>query len=93
MRVLKKFHLKVQGIEMLRMRDNATVKELNIPKDKLEVLQRIMASKIIMDDKIQDDKETVQRIFMLHMSDYSKPWSHISSRRCYPDGKILRILR
>ncbi len=31
------------------MRDNATVKELNIPKDKLEVLQKIVSSKTIMD--------------------------------------------
>ena len=32
------------------MRDNATVKELNIPKDKLEVLQKIVSSNNIMDD-------------------------------------------
>ncbi len=29
---------------MLRIRDNATVKELNIPKDKLEFLERIVYS-------------------------------------------------
>ncbi len=34
---------------MLRIRDNCTVKELNIPKDKLEVLKKMMASKTIMD--------------------------------------------
>jgi hypothetical protein len=32
---------------MLRIRDNGTVKELNIPRDKLEVLQKIVASKTI----------------------------------------------
>ncbi len=32
------------------MRDNATVKELNIPKDVLEVLQKIQDSKTIMDE-------------------------------------------
>ncbi len=35
---------------MRRIRDNATVKELNIPKDKLEVLQKIVSSKGIRDD-------------------------------------------
>ncbi len=32
---------------LVRMRDNATVKELQIPKDKLEVLQKIVSSKNI----------------------------------------------
>ncbi len=35
---------------LVRMRDNATVKELNIPKDKLEVLERIVSSRSIMDN-------------------------------------------
>ncbi len=35
---------------MLRIRDNATVKELNIPKDKLEVLERIVSSNNIKDE-------------------------------------------
>jgi len=34
---------------MLRIRDNGTIRELNIPKDKLEVLERIVSSKKIMD--------------------------------------------
>ena len=34
---------------MLRIRDNGTVKELNIPKDKLEVLEKILSSDRIMD--------------------------------------------
>ena len=34
---------------MLRIRENATVKELNIPKDKLEVLQKIVSSNRIQD--------------------------------------------
>lgn len=32
------------------MRNNATVKELNIRKDKLEVLQKKVSSKTIMDE-------------------------------------------
>ncbi len=34
----------------LRIRDNGTVRELNIPKDKLEVLEKIVSSKNIMDE-------------------------------------------
>ena len=34
---------------MLRIRDNSTVQELNIPKDKLEVLQKIVSSNNIKD--------------------------------------------
>jgi hypothetical protein len=34
---------------MLRIRDNGTVRELNIPKDKLEVLEKIVASNTIME--------------------------------------------
>ncbi len=33
----------------LRIRDNATVKELNFPKDVLEALERIVSSKNMMD--------------------------------------------
>ena len=33
----------------LRIRNNGKVRELNIPKDKLEVLQKIVASNNIMD--------------------------------------------
>ncbi len=38
---------------MLRIRDNATVRELNIPKDKMEVLQKIASSKNINDEAKQ----------------------------------------
>ena len=33
----------------LRIRDNCKVRELNIPKDKLEVLEKIVSSNTIMD--------------------------------------------
>ena len=33
----------------LRIRDNGKVRELNIPKDKLEVLEKIVSSNTIMD--------------------------------------------
>ena len=35
---------------MLRIRDNGKVRELNIPKDKLEVLQKIVSSPKTTDD-------------------------------------------
>lgn len=34
------------------VRDNGTVRELNVPKDKLEVLEKIVSSRNIMDLKI-----------------------------------------
>ena len=36
----------------LRIRDNGKVRELNIPKDKLEVLEKIVSSNTIMDKTI-----------------------------------------
>jgi hypothetical protein len=36
-------------VSTLRIRDNGKVRELNIPKDKLEVLEKIVSSKNIMD--------------------------------------------
>jgi hypothetical protein len=36
-------------VSTLRIRDNGTVRELNIPKDKLEVLEKIVSSNTIMD--------------------------------------------
>lgn len=38
---------------MLRIRNDATVKQLNIPKDKLEVLDRIIASNVTEGTKQQ----------------------------------------
>lgn len=45
---------------MLRIRpDNGTVRELDIPKDKLEVLEKIVSSKNIMD---QTKHKTIRKL-------------------------------
>ena len=36
----------------LRILDNGTMRELNVPKDKLEVLEKIVSSRNIMDLKL-----------------------------------------
>ena len=51
--------------------DNATIRELNIPKDVLEELQKILSSPKSTDDLRILDKETNESISLLRMWRYS----------------------
>jgi hypothetical protein len=46
-------------VNALRIRDNGKVRQLNIPKDKLEVLQKIVSSNTIMD---QTKRATIKKL-------------------------------
>ncbi len=46
-----------QNQNQIRIRDNPTVKELNIPKDKMELLQKIESSNITDERKQRDLKK------------------------------------
>jgi len=62
-------------VSTLRIRDNGKVKELNIPKDKLEVLQKIVSSKTIMDQTKRYNQKTNRWFSLLCMRWYSCGWS------------------
>ena len=70
---------------MLRIRpDNATIRELKIPKENLEELQKILSSPKTTDDiKKLNDKEISKGISLLYM------WRNSFARSVY-DVKVLK---